>query len=99
MGVKTRTEPAYVVIDGLSLYYSLAMNIMRRGVACLYSYQEVRKEVFKFMDYLTAKNIVVKCFCLDAIDDPDKVREHGKRVVQRGKQIQKSWDSSFTILR
>ena len=61
----------------------------------MFSYPEVRKEVFKFMDYLTAKNIVVKCVCLDALFDHDNISEYGKRVYERGQDIQVAWNSYF----
>lgn len=93
--MRNRCESACVVIDGMSLFYSLAVDIIRKGAPCMFSYPEVRKEIFKFMDYLTAKNIVVKCVCLDALFDPDKISEYGKRVYERGQDVQVAWDNYF----
>ena len=65
----------------------------------MFSYPEVRMEIFKFMDYLSAKNIVVKCVCLDALFDPDKIYEYGKRVYERGQDICVAWDNCFQYRR
>lgn len=97
--MRVRNEPVYVVIDGMSLFFSLVVDMLRKGVFYIFSYEEVRMEMFKFMDYLNAKNIVVKCVCIDSLFDPDKFDEYGRRVYERGQNMQRAWNSYFQYRR
>lgn len=84
-----------MVVDGFSLYYALAFEVRRKGIEKLFYYDSVRQVVFQFMNYLSAKNIVIDCICIDTLTDPLKLEEYYSRAVRREKDYSRVWDSGF----
>lgn len=84
-----------MVVDGFSLYYALAFEVRRKGIEKLFNYDSIRQVVFCFMNYLSAKNIVIDCICIDTLTDPQKLEEYYTRMVGREKDFLKVWDSGF----
>lgn len=86
-----------IVADGLSLQFAFT-DIARQGsVEDLYSYNSFRSLVFRFLDYLKAKNLNLVCMCTDSLYDDDKAEEYSRRYVQRLNSVRKYWDSEFTV--
>ena len=94
-----RSQPVPAIIDGFSLFYSLSEALMERGLEHVYSYTSIRNEVFRFMDYVTAKGIAIQCICRDTLLDNDKLGEYAIRGENNHESIRQSWEADFKRLR
>ena len=83
------------MVDAFSLYYALATQGTRFGIESHFCYDSVRRIIFRFMDYLKAKNIIVDCVCIDTLIDPFKYEELCRRQAERARRYQEAWRSCF----
>lgn len=93
--VNYRDKPANVVVDGLSLFYSLSGIVCQLGIEALYSYEAIHHVVYDFMDYLKARNLNLVCVCVDSLYDDDKMEVYLKRHISKTQELSKVWNSDF----
>ncbi|KAK8811720.1 hypothetical protein WA538_000506 [Blastocystis sp. DL] len=93
--VDTESQPVPAIIDGFSLFYSLSDILLGRGVEHVFSYTSIRNEIFRFMDYVTAKEIDIQCICRDTLIDYDKLDTFAERGENNQTSILKSWKTDF----
>ena len=93
--VITRSQPVPAIIDGFSLFYSLSDILLGRGVEHVFSYTSIRNEIFRFMDYVTAKGIDIQCICRDTLLDDDKAQEYAERTRDRYESVLRMWETDF----
>ena len=70
-----------------------------RGLEHVFSYTSIRNEIFRFMDYVTAKGIAIQCICRDTILDNDKSEEYAVRGERHYDSIEKSWEKDLHVAR
>ena len=90
-----RDKPVNVVLDGFSLFYSIASIVCEMGIEALYSYEIIHSVVYDFMDYLKARNLNLVCVCMDTLYDEDKTEEYMKRHISKTHELSKVWNSNF----
>ena len=90
-----RSQPVPAIIDGFSLFYSLSDILLGRGVEHVFSYTSICNEIFRFMDYVTAKGIDIQCICRDTLVDYDKLDTYAERGENTNNSILKSWETDF----
>ena len=80
-----------VVLDGMSLLFAVHSELVRRSQGAPFCYQAIRDELFKFFDYMCAKNLVLKCIVTDTLPDELKFREYASRNISRTQDLETFW--------
>ena len=88
-----------VVLDWMSLLFAIQSELIRRSQGAPFCYQAIRDELFKFFDYMCAKNLVLKCVVTDTLPDEFKFREYASRNISTTKELEMFWMNDCSCYR
>ena len=88
-----------VVMDGMGLLFAINEELTKRSQGAPFCYQAIRDELFKFFDYMRAKNLILKCVVTDTLPDEFKLKEYASRCLSREEELETFWKNNCSSYR
>ena len=85
-------EGLNVVFDGMAFIYDIHKNMLHKSQGVQFCYEVIRREIYQFLDYLTAKNLNLKCIVIDTLHDESKFIEYCERIYGTSVALDIFWE-------